>query len=101
MRVIFLQKRGYRYSICTIIKRIFTFYVTDSSYDTIVLENALKETLGSGRVYDTMRTRLSRIKFVVIATTISDAILCLISNYNSNSPPSRDSSKLVSLTTHY
>jgi len=82
-------------------KRVFAFYVADGGYDAVVLENALKEALASGRVYDTARTRPSGMKFAVTATTISDATLCLISNYNGNSPPSRDSSKLVLLANHH
>jgi hypothetical protein len=34
-------------------------------------------------------------KFAVTATTISDATLCLISNYNGEDTPVRDSSKLT------
>ncbi|CAD6446984.1 b676c3b9-d294-4f59-a3cf-c881fe8cd879-CDS [Sclerotinia trifoliorum] len=41
--------------------------------------------------------RPSGMKFSVTATTISDATLCLISNYNGNGPPGRDSSKLTPL----
>ena len=80
------------------LRRIFAFYLADGGYDTAVLEAALKEALGLGRVFDSVKSGPSGIKFAVTATTISDATLCLISNYNGNNPPGRDSSKLTSLT---
>jgi hypothetical protein len=76
---------------------MFAIYLADGGYDAVILEKALKEALGLGRVFNSEKLRLSGIKFAVIATTILDAILCLISNYNSNGPPSRDSSKLTPL----
>ncbi|KAH7378945.1 acyl transferase/acyl hydrolase/lysophospholipase [Cadophora sp. MPI-SDFR-AT-0126] len=90
-RIIFPPKRGCRYSICAILRRIFAFYLADGRYDAVVLEKALKETLGLGRVFDSAKSRPSGMKFAVTATTISDATLCLISNYNGNGPPGRDS----------
>ncbi|PVH67631.1 FabD/lysophospholipase-like protein [Cadophora sp. DSE1049] len=87
-RIIFPPKRHCRYSICAILRRIFAFYLADGRYDAVVLEKALKETLGLGRVSESAKSRPSGMKFAVTATTISDAILCLISNYHGNSPPS-------------
>ncbi|KAH6699888.1 acyl transferase/acyl hydrolase/lysophospholipase, partial [Leptodontidium sp. MPI-SDFR-AT-0119] len=89
-RIIFPLKRGCRYSICAILRRIFASYLADGGYDAVVLEKALKETFGLGRVFDSAKSRPSGMKFAVTATTISDATLCLISNYNSNGPPGRD-----------
>ncbi|CZT53455.1 uncharacterized protein RSE6_15035 [Rhynchosporium secalis] len=90
-RIIFPLKRGYKYSIYAILRRIFASYLADSGYDAVVLEKALKEVFGLGRVFNSVNSRLSGMKFAVTAITISDAILCLISNYNSNYPPSSDS----------
>ncbi|CZT53522.1 uncharacterized protein RSE6_15143 [Rhynchosporium secalis] len=91
-RIIFPPKRGYKYSICAILRRIFASYIADGGYDAVVLEKALKEAFGLGRVFDSANSRPSGMKFAVTATTISDATLCLISNYNGNCPPGSDSS---------
>ncbi|KAH6704168.1 acyl transferase/acyl hydrolase/lysophospholipase [Leptodontidium sp. MPI-SDFR-AT-0119] len=90
-KIIFPLKRGCRYLICAILRRIFASYLANGGYDAVVLEKALKETFGLGRVFDSAKSRPSGMKFVVTATTISDATLCLISNYNGNGPPGRDS----------
>ncbi|CZS99515.1 uncharacterized protein RAG0_07882 [Rhynchosporium agropyri] len=63
----------------------------NSGYDVAILEEALKEVLGSDRMFNSVKSRLSGIKYAVTAMTISDATLCLISNYNSSSPPGKDS----------
>jgi hypothetical protein len=70
------------YSICAIIRRILAFYLEDGKYDATVLEGALKEALGLDPIFGPMRSRPSGMRFAVTATTISDATLCLISNYN-------------------
>jgi hypothetical protein len=61
----------------------------------VVLEEALKEALELDRVFDSIKSRPSRIKFIVTTTMILDAILCLISNYNSKDTLIRDLSKLI------
>lgn len=61
------------------IRRIFAFYREDGKYDVAILEDALKEALGLG---PTFGPRSSGMKYAATATTISDATLCLISNYN-------------------
>jgi len=61
------------------------------------LEEALKEAFGLGPVFDSPKSQPSGMKFAVTATTILDATLCLISNYNGKGTPSRDSSKLKPL----
>ncbi|CZT07006.1 uncharacterized protein RAG0_12591 [Rhynchosporium agropyri] len=90
-RIIFPPKRGCRFSICAILRRIFAFYLADGGYDAAILEEALKEALGSDRMFDSAKSRPSGMKYAVTATTISDATLCLISNYNGSSPPGKDS----------
>ncbi|CZS99482.1 uncharacterized protein RAG0_07837 [Rhynchosporium agropyri] len=71
--------------------RIRTSSDVSSLYISQIAEKALKEVFGLGRVFDAVKLRLSGMKYAVTATIISDAILYLILNYNSNSPPGRDS----------
>jgi len=92
-RLIFPPKRRSKYSICAVFRRIFAFYLADGKYDVDILEKALKEAIGLGRVFDSAESGPSGIKFAVTATTISDATLCLISNYNGRSTPDRDSGR--------
>lgn len=64
------------------IRRIFAFYLQDGKYDAAILEAALKESLGLGLMFSSISSRPVGMRFAVTATTISDATLCLISNYN-------------------
>jgi hypothetical protein len=82
------------YSICAIIRRIFAFYIEDGKYNATVLEDALKEALGLGPMFGPTRFGPSGMRFAVTATTISDATLCLISNYNGEGQHGKDSSKV-------
>ena len=82
MIIIFLPKVVAGYSICAILRRIFAFFLRDGKYNAAVLEDALKEALGLGPIFGPVRLGPSGMKFAVTATTISDATLCLISNYN-------------------
>jgi hypothetical protein len=61
----------------------------------VVLEEALKEALRLDRVFNSIKSRPSGIKFIVTIITILNTILCLISNYNSKDTPIRDLSKLT------
>jgi hypothetical protein len=90
-KVIFPRKRS-GYSICALVRRIFTYYVEDGKYDTSVLESALQEAIGWEPLFGPA-TRVSGMKFAVTTTTISDATLCLISNYNGEDEKSIDLSK--------
>ncbi|KAH8799403.1 hypothetical protein F5884DRAFT_869331 [Xylogone sp. PMI_703] len=81
-RNIFPSKVRSRHSIWAIIQRIFVFYLEDGKYDVTVLEDSLKEALGLGSLFGPVGSRTSGMRFAVTATTISDASLCLISNYN-------------------
>jgi len=58
-----------------------------------VLEEALKEALGLGPILTPVTSRPSGMKFGVTATTISDATLCLITNYNGDGSIPKSSSK--------
>jgi hypothetical protein len=64
------------------IKRIFSFYFEDGKYDATLLEDTMKKALGLSPIFDSVDGRPSGMRFAVTATTISDATLCLISNYN-------------------
>ena len=57
--------------------------ISDGCYDTVELESALKEQFGqSKRVFDMPINGTSRTKFAVTATTISNALSFIFSNYN-------------------
>jgi len=78
--------------------KIWTFLTTcfaDGRYDAKVLENILKETFGSHPLFGTKGQRPSGMKIAVTATTISDATLCLFSNYNGAGSYSKDFSKFI------
>ncbi|KAG0645016.1 Intracellular membrane-associated calcium-independent phospholipase A2 gamma [Hyphodiscus hymeniophilus] len=83
-------RSGMRHSVWAIIKRVFAFYLEDGKYDATVLEDALKEALGPGSIFSSVGLRPSGVKFAVTATTISDATLCLITNYNGESDVNKD-----------
>lgn len=82
------------HSLCAVIRRIFAFYLEDGKYDATVLEETLKEALGPGSIFASVKSRPSGMKFAVTATTISDATLCLITNYNGESNARNDLSVL-------
>lgn len=77
-------------SICAAIKRLFAFYFEDGKYDATLLEDVMKEALGLDPIFSPLKSRSSGIKFAVTATTISDATLCLMSNYNGEGSHSKE-----------
>jgi hypothetical protein len=70
--------------------RVFKSYLADGQYDAAYLENALQKAFGCGPLFDSVELRPSGIKIAVTATTISDATLCLFTNYNGYSASSED-----------
>ena len=76
------------------IRRTFSFYLEDGKYDATRLEGSLKEALGYRPMFDSVESRASGMKYAVTATTISDATLCLISNYNGEGDHSKELSWL-------
>ena len=78
---IFASKKGVRRSICSRITRVFAYFFADERYEAAILEKFLKEALGTSPMFDSIESRPSGMKYAVTATTISDATLCLISNY--------------------
>jgi hypothetical protein len=77
------------------IRRIFAFYREDGKYNAAVLEDALKDALGSGPLFGPVTLGSSGVRYAVTATTISDATLCLISNYNGEDQDNKNSSRLA------
>ena len=75
------------------LRRIFAYYLEDGKYDASLLDETLKEALGLGPIFDSVEGRPSGVKFAVTATTISDATLCLISNYNGQGSHSKELSE--------
>ncbi|XMA20786.1 hypothetical protein WAI453_013577 [Rhynchosporium graminicola] len=80
--VIFPPKTVLGRSICAVFRRILSFYLEDSKYNSSVLEDALKKALGLDPAFGSVGLRTSGMRFAVTTTTITDATLCLISNYN-------------------
>jgi hypothetical protein len=78
-----------------VIRRIFAFYREDGKYNAAVLEDALKDALGQGPLFGPVTLESSGTRYAVTATTISDATLCLISNYNGQDQDSNNSSRLA------
>lgn len=56
--------------------------MNDGQYSASLLEKTLKEAFGPGPLFGPMPLGRSGMKVAVTATTISDATLCLFSNYN-------------------
>jgi hypothetical protein len=73
-----------------VVRRAFSFYLEDGKYDATHLEANLRDALGQGATFDAVESRTSGMKFAVTATTISDATLCLISNYNGSGEHSKE-----------
>ena len=71
---------GSRGSLFGRIRRFFQCFLTNERYDTLSLEATLQEAFGLGPLFGS--GQLSGMKVAVTATTISDATLCLFSNYN-------------------
>lgn len=67
----------------------------DGRHDEEEVEETLKEALGLGPMLDSVQSGPSGMKFAVTTTTISDATLCLISNYHGEGSHSADSRKLA------
>jgi hypothetical protein len=82
-----------KYPLCAMMRRLFSFYHEDGKYDAAVLEETLKEALGLGSILTPVTSRPLGMKFGVTATTISDATLCLITNYNGDGHIPKSSSE--------
>jgi hypothetical protein len=62
----------------------FVSYFADGQYDAVLFEDALQEAFEFCLLFDSTGSRPSGMKVAVTATTISNATLCLFSNYNGN-----------------
>ncbi|KFY32250.1 hypothetical protein V493_00383 [Pseudogymnoascus sp. VKM F-4281 (FW-2241)] len=60
-------------------------YFADGLYDAVLLEEALQEKFKSRRLFGSTGSRPSGMKIAITATTISNATLCLFTNYNGSS----------------
>jgi hypothetical protein len=82
---------------CVPLKRVFEFYFANGKFNAIILKKILKDTFGtrlpavSGPAGDSFN--LPGMKYAVTATTISDAALCLISNYHGEDKQGENSSR--------
>lgn len=81
-KTVFPSRAGTKSSIFAKFYTFLVSYFTDGRYDATFLEDVLKKTLGSRPLFDSVASRPSGMKIAVTATTISDATLCLFSNYN-------------------
>jgi hypothetical protein len=97
-RNIFPSRIGVKQSICGMLRRIFAYYLQDGRYDAGLLDKTLREALGQSPIFDSVQGRPSGMKFAVTATTISDATVCLISNYNGRGSHSKALSEWDRLT---
>ncbi|KFX94363.1 hypothetical protein V490_04387, partial [Pseudogymnoascus sp. VKM F-3557] len=59
--------------------------ISGGRYDADILEKFLQEAYGTTSMFHTARP--SGMKYAVTATTLSDATLCLISNYHTEGKP--------------
>jgi hypothetical protein len=88
-------KFGVKRSIFAKIWWFFASYFADGQYDAVLLEKILQENFGLRPLFDSMGLRRSGMKVAVTATTISNATLCLFSNYNGSGNYSRDTRTCV------
>jgi hypothetical protein len=95
-RSIFLSQSRTKYTRFTKIRAFFALYFCDARYNANNLEDILQITFGSCLLFGSIRSRPSGMKIAVTATTISDATLCIFSNYNGNGGYHKDFSKLIS-----
>ncbi|KFY65513.1 hypothetical protein V496_02529 [Pseudogymnoascus sp. VKM F-4515 (FW-2607)] len=88
-KIIFASKAKARFSIwswislCSWVSWIMR--ISGGRYDADILEKFLQEAYGTTPMFHTARP--SGMKYAVTATTLSDATLCLISNYHTEGKP--------------
>ncbi|KAI9732137.1 MAG: hypothetical protein M1834_004233 [Cirrosporium novae-zelandiae] len=79
----FGKMRKSNHSLFGHIRQLIRCWLSDGFYDAEALEQALKESFGvKHRMFDCTHGTISGTKVAVTATSISDASLCLFSNYN-------------------
>lgn len=77
---VFLSRPLVSDSLFTYIRDLFIWWLSDSRYPSGPLEHALRDVFGESRGLSDSST--SHTKIAVTATSISDAKLCLLANYN-------------------
>ncbi|KAI9644431.1 hypothetical protein NHQ30_006452 [Ciborinia camelliae] len=75
--------------------RFLTSYLADGQYSASLLVTALQEAYGRGSLFGLMPFGRSGMKVAVTANTISDATLCLFSNYNGQEDHPASLSKFI------
>ena len=58
-------------------------YFADGQYNAANLEKTLQEAFGSRLLFNSPKSRPSGMKIAITTATISNATLCIFSNYNS------------------
>lgn len=100
-RNIFPSRLGIKHSILTTIRVFFSWYLADGRYDALLLEDILKQNLGTRPLFESVGPRPSGMKIAVTATTISNATLCLFSNYNGVGSYGKDFSRYETLLSSF
>lgn len=78
---VFSTERLRANSLCARLRRLVYWWLNDSRYDDFVLEACLQEVFGTHRrLFDVLP--VSGTKIGVMTTSVSDAKLCILSNYN-------------------
>lgn len=96
-KIIFASKAKARFSIwswislCSWVSWIMR--ISGGRYDADILEKFLQEAYGTTPMFHTARP--SGMKYAVTATTLSDATLCLISNYHTEGKPTSNLGKFA------
>jgi Patatin-like phospholipase len=87
------------FSICSIVREIFSRWFLDRRHDPFILESILKQTFGTQRrLFDVCHPESAGIKLGITATTAADARLCLFTNYNGQRERRSDSGEAFYLS---
>jgi hypothetical protein len=81
-RRIFSSKPSVGQSLLAKIRRLFVTYFADGQYNAANLEKTLQEAFGSRILFNSPKSRPSGMKIAITTATISNATLCIFSNYN-------------------
>ncbi|KAI9727191.1 MAG: hypothetical protein M1834_008499 [Cirrosporium novae-zelandiae] len=80
---VFFQNFGWDRTFFGRFNRFVISLLSDSHYDPIIMERCLQENFGTNRrLFGVMTSKPSGTKVAVTATTITNAKLCLFTNYN-------------------
>ena len=88
-------KHKHGWLLCGCVCEFLVCYLADSCYNAVPLELNLKEVFGTCLLFGNIKSHPSRRKIGITTTTISNATLCLFTNYNGTGHQHQDSSKLT------